>query len=273
MKKFYSLGDNLIKEISRFYGDKITYGKIMKLLREKDVKVNGGRVNKDVKTQKGDEITVYYDGEDKKIEIKVLYKDDNILVAYKPKGVTSEDFYNAVKEKYESAIFTHRLDRNTDGITLFALNDIAYGELFDGLKNRTFDKRYTATVYGVMPKRKDRLTAYLKKDEKAAKVEISATPKKGYEKIITDYEVLSCDGETSVLRVGLITGKTHQIRAHLAFTGHFIIGDGKYGKEEMNRRYKAKYQLLTATEITLKFAGNSPLYYLNDKKFTIEGTI
>ena len=215
MKKFYSLGDNLIKEISRFYGDKITYGKIMKLLREKDVKVNGGRVNKDVKTQKGDEITVYYDGEDKKIEIKVLYKDDNILVAYKPKGVTSEDFYNAVKEKYESAIFTHRLDRNTDGITLFALNDIAYGELFDGLKNRTFDKRYTATVYGVMPKRKDRLTAYLKKDEKAAKVEISATPKKGYEKIITDYEVLSSDGETSVLRVGLITGRTHQIRAHM----------------------------------------------------------
>ena len=99
MKKFYSLGDNLIKEISRFYGDKITYGKIMKLLREKDVKVNGGRVNKDVKTQKGDEITVYYDGEDKKIEIKVIYADDNLLVTYKPKGITSEDFYNAVKEK------------------------------------------------------------------------------------------------------------------------------------------------------------------------------
>ena len=76
-----------------------------------------------------------------------------------------------------------------------------------------------------------------------------------------------------MLRVGLITGKTHQIRAHLAFTGHFIIGDGKYGKEEINRRYKAKYQLLTATEITLGFAENSPLYYLNDKKFTIEGTI
>ena len=203
MKKFYSLGDNLIKEISRFYGDKITYGKIMKLLREKDVKVNGGRVNKEVKTQKGDEITVYYDGEDKKIEIKVLYKDDNILVAYKPKGVTSEDFYNAVKEKYESAIFTHRLDRNTDGITLFALNDIAY----------------------------------------------------------------------SFIKLRLETGRTHQIRAHLAFTGHFIIGDGKYGKEEINRRYKAKYQLLTATEITLGFAENSPLYYLNDKKFTIEGTI
>ena len=230
MKKFYSLGDNLIKEISRFYGDKITYGKIMKLLRRKDVKVNGERVNKDVKTRKNDEITVYYDGEDKKIEIKVIYADENLLVTYKPKGITSEDFYNAVKEKYESAIFTHRLDRNTDGITLFALNDIAYGELFDGLKNRTFDKRYTATVYGVMPKNADRLTAYLKKDEKAAKVEISATPKKGYEKIITDYEVLSSDGETSVLRVGLITGRTHQIRAHLAFTGHFIIGDGKYGK-------------------------------------------
>lgn len=110
MKKFYSLGDNLIKEISRFYGDKITYGKIMKLLRKKDVKVNGERVNKDVKTRKNDEITVYYDGEDKKVEIKVIYADDNILVAYKPKGVTSEDFYNAVKEKYESAIFTHRLD-------------------------------------------------------------------------------------------------------------------------------------------------------------------
>ena len=178
MKNFYSSGDNLIKEISRFYGDKITYGKIMKLLRKKDVKVNGERVNKDVKTRKNDEITVYYDGEDKKIEIKVLYKDDNILVAYKPKGVTSEDFYNAVKEKYESAIFTHRLDRNTDGITLFALNDIAYGELFDGLKNRTFDKRYTATVYGVMPKRKDRLTATLKRTKRRRKSKFRQRRKK-----------------------------------------------------------------------------------------------
>lgn len=273
MKKFYSSGDNLIKEIRRFYGDKITYGKIMKLLREKDVKVNGERVRKDVKTQKNDEIAVYYDGEDKKVDIKVVYKDDNILVTYKPKGITSEDFYSAVKERYESAIFTHRLDRNTDGIMLFALCPVAYRELYDGLKRRTFLKYYTATVYGVMPKKKDTLTAYLKKDEKAAKVEISATPGKGYEKIITEYEVISSGGETSVLKVGLVTGRTHQIRAHLAFTGHFVLGDGKYGKEEINRRYKAKNQYLTATEITLKFKPDSPLYYLNDKKFTIEGTI
>ncbi len=267
MKTFLSRGDNLIKEIARFYGDDVSYSVIMKLLRKKDVKVCGARVSGDVPTRKGDEICVYFDGAKKTPPIKEIYRDENLLVTVKPKGVTSEDFYLAVCAAYPTAIYTHRLDRNTDGLMLFALNETAYGELYRGFKDRTFTKYYTARVYGAMPERSGRLVAYLKKDERAARASVSATPEKGYTKIITDYETIKTDGETSLLKVGLVTGKTHQIRAHLAFTGHFIIGDGKYGKEEVNRRYKAKRQRLTATEIILAFDENSPLYYLNGKNF------
>ena len=248
MKTFYSQkGERLSKEILTFYGAEINYSVCMKLLRKKDVKLNGKRVSSDLKTEVGDEICVYYDAP--KREIRVLFGCDDLLAVYKPKGVTSEDFFRLVKAEYPSAIFTHRLDRNTDGIMLFALNDAAHCELFDGFKKRTFDKYYVATVFGEMPKNKERLVAYLKKDADLAEVKISAVPKAGFEEIITEYEVLSREGELSVLKVKLVTGKTHQIRAHLAFVGHPIIGDGKYGDNAINKRFNEKYQMLTACEL------------------------
>ena len=94
MNVFRSSGDNLTREILGFYGDGISYSAVMKLLRNKDVKVNGKRVGKDMKTRDGDEICVYYSGEKRKIAIKEIYRDDNLLVAYKPKGVTSEKFFD-----------------------------------------------------------------------------------------------------------------------------------------------------------------------------------
>ena len=267
MKIFKSEGDKLSREILRVYGADISYGGVMKLLRKKDVKLNGKRVGKDTDTAAGDEICVYDGFAVKTPRIKILFSCADLVAAYKPKGITSEEFYEKVKTAVDkNAIFTHRLDRNTDGIMIFALNERAYGELYNGFKNRTFEKYYTATVYGTPKPDKARITAYLKKDSVKSEVKISATPENGYEKIITEYEVLSSDGETSVLKVGLITGKTHQIRAHMAFIGHFIIGDGKYGDERINRKYKAKYQQLTATELIFHFAENSPLYYLNGKR-------
>lgn len=265
MKVFKSVsGDRLSKEILREYGSGLSYGGVMRLLRKKDVKLNGKRVAKDLRTSVGDEICVYDGEETNRPRVKVLFACKDLLAAYKPKGITSEDFFERVKSELNpDARFIHRLDRNTDGVMLFALNDLAYGELYDAFKFRRFEKYYEAVVFGVPSRKKARLTAYLKKDAEKSEVKISAEPKAGYEKIITEYEVKSVDGETSTLKVKLVTGKTHQIRAHLAFIGHFIVGDGKYGDERVNRRLGAKYQKLTATEMKLKFAETSPLAYLD----------
>ncbi|MBE5742955.1 MAG: RluA family pseudouridine synthase [Clostridiales bacterium] len=266
MKTFYSKGRKLTVEITEYYKGVVSYSLANKLLRKKDVKVNGVRVKDDFKTNEGDKIEVYYDGEDKRAE-NLLYGDQNILVIVKPKGITAEDFYALIKNRYSEARFIHRLDRNTDGIMLFALNGESEKELLKGFKERTFDKYYLAEVYGEPKEKSATVTAYLKKDEQNGIVKIYAKPENGAEKIITSYSTLKSNGETSLLEVKLITGKTHQIRAHLAYIGHFIIGDGKYGYESVNRRFHATKQRLTAYKTVLYFNEDSPLYYLNGKEF------
>lgn len=267
--KFKADGDERLSEaiLARFNGA-MSYSLVMKLIRQKDVKINGERTNKDVTVAKGDEISVYTTAYDNRAE-NILFEDENILAAVKPKGITSEDFYDLIKKTRPTAFFVHRLDRNTDGIMLFALNPIANDELLKGFKNRSFKKYYLARVYGTFAKKEATLEAYLLKDEKKSEVKIFDEPKKGAVKIITRYEVLSEDGETSLLNVELVTGKTHQIRAHLAHAGHPLIGDGKYGYKSINDRFKEKTQSLTAYKTELGFGKESPLFYLNGKTFTL----
>lgn len=267
--KFKADGDEKLSEaiLARFNGA-MSYSLVMKLIRQKDVKINGERTNKDVAVAKGDEISVYTTAYDNRAE-NILFEDENVLAAVKPKGITSEDFYDLIKKTHPTAFFVHRLDRNTDGIMLFALNQTANNELLKGFKNRTFKKYYSARVYGTFDKKEGTLEAYLLKDEKKSEVKIFDEPKKGAVKIITRYEVLSEDGETSLLNVELVTGKTHQIRAHLAHVGHPLIGDGKYGYKSINDRFKEKTQSLTAYKTELRFGKESPLFYLNGKTFTL----
>lgn len=269
MKKF--IVDKEIK-LSDFLLDKyqgsLTYSKFCKLLKQKDVKINGKRTNKDVKLFTGDFVECYYDG--KELKIEVVYQDENILVCNKPQGITSDDYYNIIKECYQSAIYTHRLDRNTSGIIVFALNEIAYGELYNGFKQRTFKKYYYCLVNGSFDNKEGLLQDYMVKDANSGIVKVYTNKVKDSKEIITAYKEMALGKESSVLRVELVTGRTHQIRAHLAYHGHFIIGDGKYGVEKINKLYKVSKQLLIASELTFKFKSEEKLYYLNEKSFFVD---
>ena len=249
--------------------ENLSYATLQKSLRAKDVKVNGVRVKSDLTLSVGDKVEIYFK-QTAVIKYAVLFRDENILVINKKSGYTSESVFEDISAK-EKAFFFHRLDRNTDGVMIFALNEDAEKELLSGFKNRTFDKKYKATVYGKVTPKTAMLTAYLLKDAETAKVQIFDNEIKGSVQIRTGYEVIKEDQEPSELLVTLYTGKTHQIRAHLAHIGHFIVGDGKYGDNRINERLCVKEQMLTAYSLTLRFNKETKLAYLDGKKFTVDG--
>ena len=236
------------------------------LLKNKEIKVNGKRVNRDVPLYKGDEVCYFLTKkQEEKPAFFTVYEDENILIVDKESGVNSEAVYAALSRERE-CYFIHRLDRNTQGLMAFALNEKTAAALLQAFKDRKVKKRYHALCFGVFPKKEDVLTAYLKKDAEKSQVKVFDTPRQGAERIVTEYKVLSqTDGFTTV-EVTLHTGKTHQIRAHLSHIGCPIVGDMKYGNTAVNKEQKAARQCLVAKVLSFNFDGD--LSYLNGKLFT-----
>ena len=219
----------------------LTLNTIYKTLRKKDIRINNVKTSENCTVNQGDEITIYLTDEllFKTVKLDIAYEDKNILIVNKPTDIevvsNNKDEVTLTKlvlEHFSSLEFPapcHRLDRNTTGLVVFAKNKKTLEILLDKFKNMEIDKHYKCTVYGIPKIKQTTSTAFLFKDSKKSLVYISDEPKKGYQKIITSYKVISENKEnnTSVLDVTLHTGRTHQIRAHLAHIGCPIIGDRK----------------------------------------------
>ena len=242
---------------------------IEKLFKDKDIKVNGVRKSKPCVVKAGDNIEAYYIANTEPW-CDVVFEDENVLIVNKRAGieVVSEDDRNLLdilKLQHTELYAVHRIDRNTEGLVIFAKNNMAENELIEAFKKRTIIKKYALKVKGKVPIEAIKHKMYLKKFSESSKVLISEIKTSGYDEIITHFNLIKHLNNESVLEAELVTGKTHQIRAHIAYFGYPIVGDGKYG-------VGGDKMCLTAYYMGFNFPKKSQLEYLNTKTFEIMPT-
>ncbi len=273
-----------IDRVIREFFPNVSSGMLYKALRKKDVKVNGNRVKEDYIVSTGDSIDIYIIDElllgREEDGFSIIYDDENLIIANKAAGLPVHPDRNQkeatlidkLQKKFGPDVaLCHRLDRNTSGLIIAAKNQPSLDILLQKIKDKEIEKYYQCIVLGQMEKNQEELIAYHDKNEQISRVFISDVKTLGSQKIITRYKVIDTFQDTSLLEVELITGKTHQIRAHLAHVGHPIIGDGKYGTNIINKQYSAKCQLLCAYKLVFNFSTTAHhLNYLNNKSFEIK---
>lgn len=259
--------------------DGLTTSIFYKTLRKKDIKINDKRISENCLLRTGDDVKIYVadDFLYKKLDIPIVYQDNNIVIFNKPQSIeiTGENsLTDYAKKLFSNDANTfiepcHRLDRNTSGLVLFARDKSSLDELLLAFKNHLVEKHYICAVYGIPKKKTQRLEAFLFKDSKKSQVYISDQPQKGYQKIITSYKLIKTNPQKniSLLDIQLETGKTHQIRAHLAYINLPILGDGKYGINKINKSFSLSKQQLSSYSLSFHLPLNSNLSYLNEKIF------
>jgi 23S rRNA pseudouridine1911/1915/1917 synthase len=201
------------------------------------------------------------------MDIKVLYEDNHLIAVYKPAGVLVQgdksgdssllDEVKAfIKNKYQKPgnVFLgliHRLDRNVDGVVLFAKTSKGASRLSEQFRNHSVQKVYYAWVHGIVTQKSGTLINFLKHDENQNYAEVFDGETRGADRAELRYELVKTEGDFSLLKILLKTGRHHQIRAQLSHIGHPIVGDSKYGSSQ---RLPDQKIALTATELTFETA-------------------
>lgn len=274
-----------------------------KYIRKKRIKLNGKRCRISDRLCEGDILSLYindeffreqpekYDFMKAPKKLDIVYEDENIILLNKSPGLIvhpDENYffdsliarithylfdkgeYNPKEENSFAPALVNRIDRNTAGIVIAAKNSESLRILNQKMKDRELHKYYLALVHGIFDKKQATLVDYLMKDEKQNRVYISAKPKVGFKTIKTSYKVLKQNNNLSLIEIELLTGRTHQIRAHMAYIGHPLVGDGKYGLKSQNKSYQYRYQALCSYKLVFDFKTDAGiLNYLNNKEFSV----
>ncbi len=273
-----------------------------KYIRTKYIKLNGKKCEISSRLNEGDILTLYikdeffeeqpdeYDFLKAPVKLDIIYEDENIMLLNKKPGLIvhpDENYhfdsliarvqhylydkgeYEPKKENSFAPALVNRIDRNTGGIVIAAKNSETLRIMNQKVKDRELNKYYLCIALGIFEKKSDLLTGYLEKNEKQNRVYISKKPTENTKTIKTKYKVLAEKDNFSLVEVDLLTGRTHQIRAHLASIGHPLLGDGKYGKNEINRKMGYKWQALYSYKLSFNFTTDGGiLEYLNGRTFT-----
>lgn len=269
--------DKVLNIVSK---ENISYSLANKCLRKKDIRIDNVKTSENLVVFPGQKITVFLPDEtveiDKSKFFTIVYEDENIAIINKKQGIEVSSETNSVEAflncENKSYYALNRLDRNTEGLVIFAKNKKTLDSLKKAMKNNEISKFYLANVVGVPEWETKNSISFLIKDEEKSEVKIFDSPRKNSVKIQTFYTVINrSPGGTTIVMAEINNGKTHQIRAQLAHLGFPIIGDGKYGKNLENKKFKEKTQQLTSFKIVFNLK-NDELRYLNSLSFEIAPT-